>query len=41
MFDFIVSTRVLRLADILAEDNAIPTSNQKALGKKSPQTSKI
>ncbi|KAI9365062.1 hypothetical protein BD770DRAFT_433317 [Pilaira anomala] len=29
-----VSTRVLRLADILGEDNAIPTANQKTAAKK-------
>ncbi|CEG66153.1 hypothetical protein RMATCC62417_02786 [Rhizopus microsporus] len=29
-----VSSRVLRIADILAEDNAIPTANQKALAKR-------
>jgi hypothetical protein len=29
-----VSTRVLRLADILAEDNCIPTANQKTVAKK-------
>ncbi|GAN00936.1 acyltransferase [Mucor ambiguus] len=28
-----VSTRVLRMADILGEDNAIPTANQKAVAK--------
>ncbi|KAI8643609.1 hypothetical protein BD408DRAFT_414566 [Parasitella parasitica] len=31
-----VSTRVLRMADILGEDNAIPTANQKAAAKKNP-----
>lgn len=30
----LVSSRVLRIADILAEDNAIPTANQKALAKR-------
>lgn len=31
---YLVSTRVLRLADILGEDNAIPTANQKTAAKK-------
>lgn len=31
-----VSSRVLRIADILGEDNAVPTANQKAAAKKNP-----
>ncbi|KAG2190899.1 hypothetical protein INT46_006352 [Mucor plumbeus] len=31
-----VSSRVLRMADILGEDNAVPTANQKAIAKKNP-----
>lgn len=29
----IVSTRVLRLADVLGEHNVVPTANQKAVSK--------
>ncbi|KAI9486051.1 MAG: glycerol-3-phosphate acyltransferase [Benjaminiella poitrasii] len=36
-----VSTRVLRLADMLGEHNTIPTANQKAANKKSQQDSKL
>lgn len=31
---FLVSTRVLRMADILGEDNAVSNTNQKANPKK-------
>ena len=34
LFFFLVSTRVLRLAEILAEENATPSANQKTLLKK-------
>ena len=37
---YIVSTRVLRLAEILAEENAVPSANQKTLLKKLSQDHK-
>ena len=37
---YIVSTRVLRLAEILAEENAVPSASQKTLLKKLSQDNK-